>query len=85
MTLSIVDEFDLVADRIEAQLHGDVRILCDKDYKGHFHVEVQEIGELGDIDDYGWDACDDEGWFTINAGVFESLEEAKIWLEMNYQ
>lgn len=77
------DNFNLVADRIEAQLHGDVRILIDRDYKGEFHVEVQEIAD--DDEEDGWENITSDGWFTINEKRgLKSYDEAAQWLESQY-
>lgn len=79
------DNFNHIADLIEAQLHGDVRILIDKDYKGEYHVEVQEIAEEGDEDDEGWENITSDGWFTINEKRgLKSYDAAAKWLEEQY-
>lgn len=78
------DNFDLVADRCEAVCHGEIRILADKDYKGIWHIEVQEIAEDGDEFEEGWEEIDSDGWFTVESKKFESLDEAAIWLHNRY-
>lgn len=81
--LSPEDNFNLVADRIEAQLHGDVRIVVESDYKGELHLEVQEIADEDDEDPWG-DPCLD-GYFTINEKRgFKNYDEAAAWLESQY-
>lgn len=80
MTEEIAEEFDALCDKIEKSLHNDIRILSDRDYKGLWHIDVQEIGDSDDEEEDWWE----EGWFTINSGVFENLKGAIIWLNQCY-
>lgn len=83
--LTEAEHFDLVADRIEAKLHGDVRILVDKNWDGTWHVEVQEIAEEGAEDEDGWEDITSDGYFTINEKRdCSSLAMAALWLEGQY-
>lgn len=77
------ENFNLVADRIEAKLHGDIRIVVEKDYKGELHVEVQEIAD--EDDEEGWESITWDGWFTINEKRgLKSYAEATAWIESLY-
>lgn len=78
------ENFDLVADRCEAQLHGEIRILADRDYKGIWHIEVQEIADEGDEFEGGWEEIDSDGFFTVERKKFEDLDEAAVWLYNRY-
>lgn len=83
--LSPEDNFNLIADRIEAQLHGDVRIVVEGDYKGELHVEVQEIADEGDEFEDGGENITSDGYFTINEKRgLKNYDEAAAWLESQY-
>ena len=79
------DNFNLVADRIEAKLHGDIRIVVEANYKGELHVEVQEIADEGDEFEDGWENITSDGWFTINEKRgLKNYAEATAWIESLY-
>lgn len=83
--LSDEDNFNLVADRIEAEYHGDIRILIESNYKGELHIEVQEVADEGDEEGDNWEDITSDGWFTINEKYhLKDYKEATEWLERHY-
>lgn len=81
MSKSIEDQFEEVCDRIETEFRGDVQILANKDYRGRWHIDVQEVEDPDDPEDEGGV---EEGWSTIRVGIFDGLEEATNWLNNYY-
>lgn len=79
--LSDEDNFNLVADRIEAEYRGDIRIIIESNYKGELHIEVQEVADEGD----NWEDITSDGWFTTNEKYhLKDYKEATDWLEKHY-
>lgn len=68
--------------RCEAELHGEIRILADQDYKGICHIEVQEIADEGDEEE--WEEINSDGFFTVERKKFDDLDEAAVWLHNRY-
>lgn len=73
-------DFDEIADAVEKKLHGDVRILCDRDYEGKWHIDVQEIADDDEEEEY----VNDDGYFSIRTHVADNLEDAAKWLKQYY-
>lgn len=73
-------DFDEIADAVEKKLHNDVRILCEQDYEGKWHVDVQEIAD----DDEEEEDVTDDGYFSIRTHVADNLEDAAKWLKKYY-
>lgn len=82
------ENFNLVADRIEAEYHGDIRIIIESNYEGEFHIEVQEVADEGDEEGENWEDITSDGWygwFTINEKYhLKDYKEATEWLEKHY-
>lgn len=78
------ESFDIVCDQIEANPHGEIRILADQDFKGIWHIKVQEVADEGDEEEDGWEEIDSDGFFTVECKKFEDLEEAAVWLHNRY-
>ncbi|AEZ66204.1 hypothetical protein CB7_88 [Pectobacterium phage vB_PatM_CB7] len=71
--LSDEDNFNLIADRIEAN------------YKGELHIEVLEIADEGDEFEDGWENITWDGYFTINEKRgLKNYDESARWLESQY-